>query len=57
MSKDLVTMKRSDYLKEHKSLISLLDKTSSALKKEGNKQKKEVADERRRRKAVDVKSK
>jgi len=57
MPKDLVTMARAVYLKEHRDLTSLLDRTGRALIKESNKQKKEVSDERRKRKAMDKKSK
>jgi hypothetical protein len=55
MAKDIVVMPRHAYLQEHRKLTKLLDKTGKALLKESNKQKKEVMDERRKRKAVDPK--
>lgn len=57
MVKDIVTMPRPAYLQEHRKLIKLLDTTGKALLKESKKQKQEVMDERRKRKAVDPKSK
>ena len=57
MGKHIVTMPRDVYLREHSNLTTLLDRTGKALLKESNKQKKEVKDERRRKKAKDPKSK
>ena len=55
MSKEIVKMPRPVYLTEHRKLTSLLDKTGKALLKESVKQKKEVKDERRKRKAIILK--
>jgi hypothetical protein len=57
MQKDFVTMPRSAYISEHSGLIKLLDSTGKALIKESKKQKQEVKDERRKQRAMDLKSK
>ena len=57
MAKDIVTMPRSAYMAEHRGLIKLLDSAGKALKAEASKQKREVIDERRKRKIMERKSK
>jgi hypothetical protein len=57
LDKHLVKMPLKNYLSEHRKLTTLLDKTSAALKKESQKQKAEVSDQRRKMKALEPKSK
>lgn len=54
--KNFVKMPRKDYLSEHARLITLLDNTSKKLKAEANSQKREIKDERRKRKVKEPKS-